>query len=813
MKRVLIILVTALSLFFNRVMADDTPKGVHSSTPAAAAQDTPDRGNSAEASSTAQEAPKPEELPAARPPAGSDPASEAGTATSAKAQAAAEDSQKSASPSSDPSGESQTQTKPAAQGPSGSTGAGSSAAPALGYVEKVRVTASRISDSEEEASRVPAHVTVYTREEIEASGAATLQEFFATRSDFVVFDEVGNGVEATADLRGFNTGSLATSALVAVDGVRVNEPDTGYVNFELIPLSDVERVEVIRGSSSALFGEGGLGGVINVVTRQGSNASRLDASVQGGSFGTRSATVSSGARTGRLTWYAGLGDRASDGFRDNSAVRLSSFQGSASWAFSDRQSVGVDLTAESNHLDQPGALTAAELREDPTQSPFNQHDFSATHLYLPSLHYRLLLPGGFSLASRLSYRDTSEDGFNGGRSGLGSISAVDRMGLSWTVQASHEKSFGAGSNQAVLGAELSRDRFDTGQTRTDAGGTILPQSDTSYSVSSAASTRRFAALFVQDTFAFSPRVSVTAGARLDRIGLSSDGNQAFYDFPPPTFSPVFTRSGTGGERSFSQVSPRLGVNFNPSEGTGYYAGYSRGFRAPTVIELFAFPIFFSNPDLRPVHSDDYEAGWNHRFAGGRSTLAVNAFWIDVKDEIFFVMTDPSTFTGINLNLPRTRRRGAVLTAGSRLAPRLRGEVGVTYTDATFRSSFADANIGSQVEPGDRLPQIPRLKYSARLDLDLPQGWKAGLQEIYVEHQVLTSDLANQAPLLSPYNVLNARVSCDRGRWEAFLEAANVLDRQYSTRGIYAFNFATFAFEPFYTPAPGRNIFGGLRFRY
>jgi outer membrane receptor protein involved in Fe transport len=700
-----------------------------------------------------------------------------------------------------------------------SAGSGASAendatgkSPAPGLVETVRVTASRLSGAAEEASRVPAHVTVYTGEEIRASGVVTLQEFLALHSDFVVFDEVGNGVESTADLRGFNTGSLATSALVVVDGVRVNEPDTGYVNFELIPLADVERVEVIRGSSSALFGEGGLGGTINVVTRQGAEASRLDASVSGGSDSTLSAAVSSGGRMGHLSYYGGLSRRSSDGFRENSGYRLSSFQGSAEWAISDRQSFGLDLTAATNHLDQPGALTAAELREDPTRSPFNLRDFSATDLVLPSLHYRLLLEGGLSLTSRLSFRDTAEDGFNGGRSGLGSISGVDRMGLAWTVQASHEKTLGKRTNQAVFGAEFSRDRFDTGQTRTDSYGAPLPASDFSYSISRTASTRRFAGLFAQDTFLFGPRGSMTAGLRLDRIGLSSDGSQAFYDFPPPDFSPVFTRRDTGGERDFSRLSPRLGFNFNPSERTGFYAGWSRGFRAPTVIELFAFPIYFSNPRLNPVHSDDFEAGWSHRF-GGRANLSVNAFSVGVEDEIFFVMTDPSTFTGINLNLPRTRRRGAVLTAGSRLGPRLFTEVDVTYTDATFRSSFADANIGSRVEKGDRLPQIPRLKYSARLEMTLPAGWRVGLQEIYVDHQVLTSDLANEAPLLSPYNVLNARVSCTRGRWEAFLQADNLLDRRYSTRGIYAFNFASFAFDAFYTPAPGRRLFAGVDVRY
>ena len=97
--------------------------------------------------------------------------------------------------------------------------------------------------------------------------------------------------------------------------------------------------------------------------------------------------------------------------------------------------VGREIAHRDAHEAARHLPLLAELREDREQSPFNSRDFSATDLYLPSLHYRFLMEGGFSLASRLSFRDTAEDGFNGGRSGLGSISAVDRMGLSWTVQA------------------------------------------------------------------------------------------------------------------------------------------------------------------------------------------------------------------------------------------------------------------------------------------------------------------------------------------------------------------------------------------
>ena len=177
------------------------------------------------------------------------------------------------------------------------------------------------------------------------------------------------------------------------------------------------------------------------------------------------------------------------------------------------------------------------------------------------------------------------------------------------------------------------------------------------------------------------------------------------------------------------------------------------------------------------------------------------------------MTDPSQFIGTNLNLPGTRRRGAVTTLAAKLGPKVRAELGATYTDATFRSDFQDANIGNEVEKGDRLPQIPELKLSARLEIPLPAGWRLDLHDYYVGEQVVSSDLANVAPLLSPYNVLGTRVTYRREHWSAFLQADNLLDRNYATRGIYAFNFGTFAFDTFYTPAPGRSFFTGLEARF
>jgi len=132
--------------------------------------------------------------------------------------------------------------------------------------ERVTVTATRLPAGEQSLASVPAPVTVFTREQIEASGAGTLQEFLAWHASFNVFDQVGNDVQSTVALRGF---SSDTAMALVVDGVRFNEPDDNRAAFDLIPIGEVERIEVVRGSYSSIYGGGSLAGVINVITRAG----------------------------------------------------------------------------------------------------------------------------------------------------------------------------------------------------------------------------------------------------------------------------------------------------------------------------------------------------------------------------------------------------------------------------------------------------------------------------------------------------------------------------------------------------------------
>ncbi|TMA10849.1 MAG: hypothetical protein E6J89_09410, partial [Deltaproteobacteria bacterium] len=126
----------------------------------------------------------------------------------------------------------------------------------------VVVTSTRLKDVEQEISRIPGKVIVITEEDIKELGAKTIQEILQYQSGVVLYDQLGNEFQSTVDLRGFNAQPV-TATSVFVDGVRVNEPDFNTINFDLIPLESIERIEILPGTAT-VFGRNALGGVINI---------------------------------------------------------------------------------------------------------------------------------------------------------------------------------------------------------------------------------------------------------------------------------------------------------------------------------------------------------------------------------------------------------------------------------------------------------------------------------------------------------------------------------------------------------------------
>jgi outer membrane cobalamin receptor len=185
------------------------------------------------------------------------------------------------------------------------------------------VTATRLKDIEEELARVPAKVIVITKEDIEKLGARTIQEVLQYQSGIVLYDSIGNEFQSTVDLRGFN-GQPVPATSVFVDGVRVNEPDFNSTNFDLIPIEDIEEIEISPGTAT-VFGRNALGGAINITTKRGrKDKMRFGFDLGGGSFGRQKYSFNTDGPLpfNHFDYYFGVTRELTNGFRDATGGRI-----------------------------------------------------------------------------------------------------------------------------------------------------------------------------------------------------------------------------------------------------------------------------------------------------------------------------------------------------------------------------------------------------------------------------------------------------------------------------------------------------------
>ncbi len=132
-------------------------------------------------------------------------------------------------------------------------------------MEEVVVTASR---QEEEVRDTARNVTVITSEDIEQATSNFVPELLSREANVTLRSFFGTDKNAGVDVRGMGETS-SSNVLVLVDGFRLNPPDLSGPDFSVIPISEIERIEIVRGANSVLYGDGAVGGVVNIITKRG----------------------------------------------------------------------------------------------------------------------------------------------------------------------------------------------------------------------------------------------------------------------------------------------------------------------------------------------------------------------------------------------------------------------------------------------------------------------------------------------------------------------------------------------------------------
>jgi outer membrane receptor protein involved in Fe transport len=642
-------------------------------------------------------------------------------------------------------------------------------------VEEVVVTASRLADAIQELRRVPGQVYVITAQDIERTQPSTVQEAIRQVPGIVVYDQNGNRFQPIVDLRGFN-GQPNPGISVFVDGVRVNEPDSNAVNFDLVPIQDVERIEVLPGAQ-AVFGQNALGGVINIVTKRGAKTPQTTVETALGSFNHYRVSAATSGPLKDLDYYLGLSLDRESGSRDFSDGRVSKVTGRLGYRPTEATDLSLGYSYVNDRLEQASTLKLSELAQNREQV-INPGSVYANELLSLTFQGKQKFGWGFSLAGNAFYRQTSAELRNVGRTSI-SRGITDTDSSGGALQLTHEARLWDRLSRLSIGGEIQHSGVNSALDGSFGGFPFNSKRLMDEDV---------LGVFAQETFDLTSQVSLTGAIRYDSTKLR------FVDEITPANS---------GSKRFQRPTPRAGLTYTPWSVLTLYGNYGEGFRVPTTDELFAFGVGTSNADLKPVTSRTFEVGLRSRPVGWLDVTA-DLFLTDVKDEIVFDPTVPPF--GQNRNSPKSRRQGAEL--GLKIHPHERVDVLLNYTFMDARFLTGAALSTGTVTKGDRVPLVPRNRVNGTVTVRPLPGMDLSLNGQYVSRQILLNDESNSSYFrIQDAFILNAFASYTWKQFRWFIQGYNLTDNKYQTFGILN------AGDIFLMPAAGINVLGGMTIRF
>ena len=654
-------------------------------------------------------------------------------------------------------------------------------------------------------SGIPARISTVTGQAIEAWEPRLLADALATQPGISLYDDLGTPFKLNLSTRGFNVGpvvGLPPGVSVFLDGVRQNEPDAAEVNFDLLPMEHVQRVELLSGTGS-LLGPNSLGGAINLITRRGSGPLEAEAEISGGSFGSYSGEASlDGLTGGGWDYYVAGGYENEDGWRQatgaenlNGFVNLGRRGPERGISF---QALGAESRAET-----AGSLPESIFDISP-KTNFTVGDFEDLNQLQGSVSG--YAPLGKSRGAFTAYvRRTHAERFNVNQAPDDNVRSFTTNGtvggnLDWRYTQGRPN----GSFSVRLGADGAVNRVHI---------QLLEESPTD------------PADRTLNTDVRSPSYDLAgyalADLRLDKVTFS--GGFRYDEIHIPFENQLDPSADT--TSTFRRLSPRGGVSLEVGPGASVYSSVGQSFRAPAVLELAcadetaACPLPFAlgdDPPLDPVVATTFEVGG--QLVRGPAIINASVYRTNVRDDISFIQSANAVFEGFFDNIGSTRREGIELGVQIIPSEKLSLYANYAFTRATFQdptaifslradTAFAGAPLsgGNAVAPGDRMPLVPdhQVKFGGLLNLQ--NGFQVGADMRYTGKQWFRGDEANETAPLDGYFTTNLRVGFSRARWEVSAVLWNVFDDEAAIFGTFNENRGTGVLERFLTPMNARSL--------
>ncbi len=633
-------------------------------------------------------------------------------------------------------------------------------------LEEVVVTATRDT---QEIRRIPATITVLSKKEIEQSNSQTAIDLIRNEAGVVVRDFYGTGKTASVDIRGFGeTGSLNT--LVLVDGRRVNEIDLSGVDWTQIPLDQVERIEIVRGAGSVLYGDNAVGGVINIITKRPEKTFSVNAEMIRGSYLYHKESGSMSGKWGPFSAILNASYHSTEGYRENGFLRTRDIGGKLFFDLNERIGFNFSGGLHKDDAGLPGGLDPIHYEQD-RQATLNPNNKTSSQDGYGTLGTKVKLWDWGRIEADLSYRQREGENFFDYPDYFYTYQDKRKL-TTWGITPKYilDKPLWTFSNKLTLGVDFYQSKAGVDAETTFFGTPSLNRSEI---------TKKSIGLYFLDELSLLTHLILSLGYREE---------WARYD--------IFQEAPWAEDRArYREPAYSVSLDYLYGKKSSAFFSFKRSFRFPVSDELIlVFPTFEVNPSMKPQTGYHYEAGVRHSFADGM-IASLTLFWIDIHDEIFF---NPATFN--NENYPKTRRQG--IEAGIKVKP-------FEWLSLWGNYSYIRPLLLGDSFSGNDIPGVPRHKGAIGTDIHLGKGFLFNAKANIIGPRYFISDWANQVGRLGGYYTLDGKLSYSWKGLKAFVGVNNLTNQNYAEWGV---TNATGTTQLFY-PSPERNFFGGISYTF
>lgn len=630
-------------------------------------------------------------------------------------------------------------------------------ADSIGVADPLVVTSSRLGDR----VAIAGHITVIDAEQIESSPAKSLTELLQQEAGVTVRSLYGNGTRTTVDLRGFGENGTQNT-LVLLDGRRLNDVDLSAINYAAIPLEQIERIEVMRGTGAVLYGDGAVGGAINIITKrasEGTNRGRVAA--EWGSDSTQGLRGILQTQSDRLGLSAFVHHSESDGYRDNNDASQDDGYVDARWSF-ERAEAYLKLGAFHQALELPGARTVDptinlnELKSDRrgTSTPNDWADEDTEFLTLGlTQQWSDSTVSVIDVSLRDKFQEAQFDyGFGFGdfnRTHIRTLAVTPRLQINHAL-------FGQAA-QSRLGVDYYHHDYDSSRSNFKTN-IHMPIHELDIDQQSLA-------VYGQTVWDLNASTSVDLGARIQRMEI--EARDTADPLAPGAF---FVTEAADFDRDDTEHVLELGLQHQFLPVLSGYTRLGRSVRFSNVDELFEFNDFFVQvfSPLKPQTSRQIEVGLN--YINGPVDATVSLYRMDLQNEIHF---HPASFQ--NINLDDTRRTGFEFSLRRAFEWDAYVQLGYSYT----RSEFVEGPFDDQT-----VPLVPRHKANVSYVQTLPAAVDLAVRWSYVGSSYFANDLSNTFGQKIPdYQTVDLKLSKQFDAFKVSALVNNLFDEEYYNFGV------------------------------